>query len=686
MNITAKWINEYLDRPASEDEIEEVLASIGFECDSRELLPNGDTRFDFEITSNRGDCVSVIGLAHELAAATGRSVVMPTFTLQINEPSASTVTSVENAALDLCPYYSARILRGVKIGPSPDWLRDRIESVGLRSVSNVVDVTNFVLYELGQPLHTFDMSKLKEQRIVVRPARSGETMTAIDESKLKLDDSMLVIADAEVPVAIAGVMGGLDTEISAFTTDILLEAAVFDPLSVRTTSRKLKLMSDSSYRFERGIHPATVEFAANRAAQMLIDIAGGELLDGVVVEASPIAEPMTVSMRPERAVKIAGFDIPTDRMIDLLDRLGLETKKTDQTVECVIPPHRLDLTREIDLIEEVIRLNGFDRIESAPLLSVEVVGEQPEVVNRRRVDQILSACGFHETVTFSFVSDADANAFLPNGFKTLRSADEQRKAEPVLRPSVLPSLLRCRKRNQDVGHADIRLFEHAACFMLRDGVKIEQVNLAMILDAPDEQLGVRQMRAVLDELALTLIGRSAELTVRPIDIPWFQPDGSAGLFLGEEPIGTMGILHYNLQDQFGLDVPVVAAELSPSLFEMALEKPTESDSSDGGPVPGGLTSLTMQPAIQRDLSIVIDEAIAWSKVHEVVDSSELDLLEDVSFVGIYRGKQVGSGLKSVTLRLTFRDPNRTLRHEEVDPQMERVVGRLSEETGAVLRK
>jgi len=683
MNITRDWINEYLTEPVDVDALEEALERVGFPCEEREAQPTGDVRLDIEITSNRGDCVSVLGLAREYAAATGAALTPPDCSIPpefIDESaSASEAASVTNEEHDLCPYYSARIIRGIAVGPSPDWLRKRIESIGLRPVNNVVDVTNFILHELGQPLHTFDLNKLNEKRIIVRRANRGERLVAIDGSNLTLDESMLVIADAKVPVAVAGVMGGLDSEVGDRTTDILLEAASFNPLSVRTTSRALKLFSDSSYRFERGVHPAMVAPAADRAARLIAELAGGTILRGDVVAGAPVPEPLALAMRPARCRKIAGADIATNEMIQPLEALGLDPAvanpgKADERIDCTVPPHRLDLEREIDLIEEIVRLHGFDRFKPHDRLGIDVIGEQPEVVNRVRVEETLAALGFFEVVTHSFISENHARPFLPEGFEALRVADERRRAEPILRPSVIPSLLACRKRNQDTGHRDARFFEQAACFGLKAGEKLENVNLAILLDAPDRQHGLRELRAAIDAVVGRVVGSTAELVVRPVDIAWYEPEGGAVLMIGDDVLGTMGVIHPSIQSDHDLQTPVAAAEIGIARYFSRV------------PEPAPVTGLSMHPAIQRDLSVVIDEEIAWSKIADVVSQVEMEHLEALDFVGVYRGKQVGSGRKSVTMRLTFRAPDRTLRHDEVDPQISAVVERLAKETGAALRE
>ena len=299
MKVSLNWLNSYLDRPVDADAAADLLGEQGFPVEERDDLPDGDVMLNVEVTSNRGDCLSHVGVARELAAGSGRQLRPPVFDLPDVDPNPATaLTSVVNKAPDLCPVYTARVIRGVRIAPSPDWLRHRLEAIGLRPVNNVVDITNFVLHEMGQPLHAFDMAKLNERRIVVRRAEQGEAFTAIDGTKHALGSDMLVIADANRPVAIAGVMGGVDSEVTDATTDILLESARFAQLSVRRTSRSLKLASDSSYRFERGVDPVGVEAASRRAAQLIVELAGGRLAEGVVRvgEDQPRSSRLTVSI------------------------------------------------------------------------------------------------------------------------------------------------------------------------------------------------------------------------------------------------------------------------------------------------------------------------------------------------------------------------------------------------------
>ncbi|MFG0331056.1 MAG: phenylalanine--tRNA ligase subunit beta [Phycisphaerales bacterium] len=677
MKVTFNWINEYLDPPASTvDELVAGLERAGFPCEERESIGDGDTALDFEITSNRGDCASVVGLAREFAAATDRSMQWPDCAAPAGDARSSDAATVENKALDRCPFYSARIIEGVKVGPSPDWLVKRLEGVGLRPVNNVVDITNYVLYELGQPLHAFDLDKLTEQTIIVRCGEKGETIVAIDGSKHEVDERMLIIADARRPVAIAGVMGGLDSEVGERTSRLLLEAAVFDPASVRATSRRLRLMSDSSYRFERGIHPATVDDAADRAARLITEVAGGSYRSEPLIEAAPMPERRTISLRLDRLRALAGVDIPADTAIQILSTLGLEPRldRDGAKLVCVAPPYRLDLTREIDLVEEVVRLYGFHRIEPRERLEFEVIGLDALVENRRQVDETLAACGFHEAVTVSFCSINDANAFLPEGFDLLLVQDDRRKAEPVLQPSVLPGLLRCRKRNQDAGRDRVRLFERAACFCMKGSDKLEQRNLGLVLDAVDEQEGLRVVRAALEQVVRIVAGGDARFTLRPMAIRWYAPDSAAAVLVNDQVVGTMGIVSPSIRDVFDLQTPVAAAEVNLAEFESETRRIPQ------------VANLATQPAISRDLSIVVEEPIAWSKIEDVIAEVDPADLESVEFVGVYRGKQVGAGKKSVTLRLTFRHAERTLRHEEVDPVIDSIVKRFGVELDATLRE
>ena len=674
MNASLNWINAYLDRPIDAEEAEQVLTNVGFPLDGVDPVEGDptDTLLDVEVTSNRSDVLSHVGIAREIAAATGRALQPPAIELPAaTGDTVDTLTSVANDATDLCPAYTARVITGVSIGESPDWLKARLTAVGSRPVNNVVDITNFVLLELGQPLHAFDMGKLDERRIVVRRATAGEPFTAIDGTKHKLTADMLVIADASTPQAVAGVMGGHDSEVTEQTTDILLESATFDPLSVRSTSRALKLSSDSSYRFERGVDPAGIERASQRAAQLIIEIAGGTLAGGVITAGSVDTEPRQVGMRPSRCDALLGVDLPAERMMELLGSLGLEPHAGGGKINCTIPTHRLDLHREVDLIEEVARLHGFDAIPVEDKITIVARRPQPRVEARKLVSRTLVAHGFCETVTFSNLATDAAQAFA--GDRQVVALDEEKaKAAPALRPSVLPSLLVCRKSNQDAGNANVRLFEIAQTFGSRDGDYAEARKLALLADAADPAEALRSIRGLIEELAASL-GLDVTITEPDSPVVWAEAAATVVSTNGGTPLGAYGIASSATLDRFDLQSPVVLAELD---YEALIRNHPRQ------PV---VATLPRYPAIERDLSIVVDESTAWSTIAEHIRAAEPALLEDTAFVGVYRGKQMSAGRKSVTLRMTFRDPERTLKHEEVTEQVDAVVARLKDQVNAELR-
>ena len=676
MNVSLKWLNDYLDRPTDFEESDRLLTNLGFPLDDgTEELESGDMLMDVEVTSNRGDCLSHIGVAREVAAASGRTLKKPE--IQISESDSSDVNDltsvvIDTDAADLCPLYTARVIKGVKVGPSPDWMVKRLEAVGLRSVNNVVDVTNFVLFETGQPLHAFDMNLLHDRRIVVRKATEGEQFTAIDGTEHKLRGDMLVIADADRPVAVAGVMGGLDSEVGEQTTDILLESATFEALSVRTTSRALKLSSDSSYRFERGVDPYGIDRASRRAAQLILELAGGELAKGVITVGKPLPEPTSVSLRPERCNQILGYELTQDQMIELLNSLGLQATDNDGVIVCEIPSFRLDLTREIDLIEEIARLNGYDEIAVESTMPITVRGPQPSVEARKRVNQVMVSHGYHETITFSTTSEAAAKPFVPSGHELIIIQDDQKKAAPAMRPSVVPSLLACRKSNQDAGNHDVRLFEIASTYSSAEGEFDEQRRLTILIDAENAGDALRSVRGTIEEL-YERMGRSEAVSFEKAEqsLPW--TDQAGVVKSGDQVVGTYGRVTDSIAKQFGLQVPVVAAELDYTFL------------AEGYPNERAVHALPKFPVIERDLSIIVDETVSWADIERLIRSSNPGHLEDIQFVMVYRGKPIAKGRKSVTLRMTFRHPDRTLQHDEVTEQVDPVIASLQGTFKAELR-
>jgi phenylalanyl-tRNA synthetase beta chain len=678
MNTSVRWINDYLETPATAEEQADALTRAGLPLEHSEFIgavEGGDYRQDIELTSNRGDCLCHIGLAREIAAQTGRSLKIPNPSPKATGTKVA-VIKVTNQEHALCPLYTARVIRGVKVGESPAWLRDRLVARGDIPRNSIVDASNFVLFEFGQPTHVFDLATLHGSQVNIRKAHANELFLPIGENaaQIKLDQRDLVIADADRAVAIAGVKGGALTAVTSTTTDILIEAATFDAAAVRSTSRRLGIASDSSYRFERGVHPGQIEQTANRLAELILQLCGGTLLDGIVSDGAPIPPKRVVSMRCERCRKLLGIPISDEKMLDSLTRLEFVPRLKSGIIECTVPYPRLDIEREIDLIEEIARMVGTDSITIAPTVQVRVTPPQPRELARRAVNDALVGMGFIETVTHSLISEQAAQPFLAPGMSTMRVSDQRSGAEPVLRPSILPSLLQVMALNHNNGVSDVRLFETAATYAIIGGQHVERMNLALLQSATNLDEGYRSMRGTIERLVQMLLGSGAEIEVAPVDnVSWLAHGAGAVVPLKSQVLGLIGMVQPDVARHFGLNDSLIAAEIGlPAYY-------------DHYPPVTQARSLPSFPAIERDLSIVIADALPWAEVKRAVLDLQLQHLETVQFITTFKGKQIEKAKKSLTLRARFRAADRTLRHEEVDPQMTMLMNELRSRHNADIR-
>ena len=702
MLTSVNWLNQMLEPgDLSVDEVDEILTHAGFPIEGREDLPSGDTRLDIEMTSNRGDCLCHFGQAREIAAATGRGLKRPDPRLATVSENVSSVTSVDNQIKDLCPRFTARLIRGVRVGPSPDWLRTALESIGQQSINNVVDVSNYVLWEIGHPNHVFDLDSLAGKRLIVRRAGEGETLVALDKAEHKLTEADLVVADEEKAVSLAGVIGGLGSGVTENTTDVLLEVATWHPVTVRGTARRLNISTDAVYRFERFVDPRDIEWASRRCAELIVRVAGGEILGGMIDEgpcAGAAAPKTMIELRPEQAEKVIGVAPLSGEMAEMLRKLEVEVEEADGLLRCGVPHHRHDITREIDLIEEVARVQGFQRIEVARALDVHLGLDHPEHWSASEgamgaIATTLTGLGFYETVTVSFLPENEAQVFLPPGLRLLKVDEARRPGAPYLRPSVIPSLLACRRGNQDARvelEDGVRLFETASVFAEEDdgevyGRKsIEHRNLALLMDAPrsgrrDEQLqgAIRSVRGAIESVVRAVGGAGARVGVQQTDnvfFPVLADEVRAGVSINGAHAGYIALLTGAGLKQWGIEHPLAIAEISLRAV------------SGLYPPLGSAHALPSFPEIGRDVSLIVGEQTAWHAIESVIDETSVELLVGHRFVGVFRGKQIGEGQKSVTVRFMFRHPERTLRHEEVDPQIEVLVGAIAERTGATIRK
>lgn len=742
MKISLRWLNEYL-APGnlSAEEAEHALTFAGFPIESAEQVAGGDTCLDVEVTSNRGDVLSHVGVAREIAAATGRALRPPAPDAVFNWsdtptfppgptglPDAGDLCSVDNLVPDTCRLFTAQVIRGVKVGPSPRWLVEALAAVGQRSINNVVDVTNFVALELGQPTHVFDLATIapdgqNRAGLIVRQARKGEALKLLDGRTVTLAGDELVVADRGGGqgagegrvVSLAGVMGGADTEVSERTTDVVLEAATWEPVAVRRAARRFNIRTDASYRFERIVDPRTIEAAARRAAALIVRLAGGLLAPGIV-KAGPSAPPSPpIRLRSARVAQMLGTTVPASRIADILRSLEITCEpagddgRSGAVFTCTPPAFRPDLTREIDLIEEVARIHGLDKLPVSETVAVRVAPPQTSETAMRELARVLTGLGFYEALTFTFVSQKGAKPFLPKGMTALMVCDERRKADPVLRPSILPGLLASRRINQDggvagEGAAGIRLFETAAVFAEvppaggTKGVRgqaLQTRNLALLTDAsfPEggkavdrKQAAVRIIRGAI-EAAVHALGGGAvagELRFAPPEdgfqpLPAFDPAACGVVYLRGKMLGTFGLIADSVGREYDLSTPVAAAELElDALLDLY-------------PPRSLVHALPQFPSIERDLSLIVAEQTRWAAIEQAVGevraSGAMPLMESMWFVTTYRGQPVPSGRKSVTFRMRFRDPadQRTLRHEEVDPQVAALVDHARKTLGAELR-
>lgn len=724
MKTSVRWLNEYLD-PANvtAEGAEEVLTNAGFPIEEAVQLPTGDVMLDVEVTSNRGDCLSHIGLAREIAAGTGRRLRLPSVPEAASAPSDANISQLvrlENRVPEVCRHFTLRVVRGVKVGPSPAWLADALIAVGQRPINNVVDVTNFVLFEYGQPTHAFDLARIAKgvdgvPGLIVRYAANGEKLTLLDGKTITLNVGELVVADAAGPASLAGIMGGRGSEVSDATTDVLLEAATWDALTIRRAARRLQVGTDASYRFERLVDPRTIDLASRRAADLLLKVGGpnARLVPGVIQAGAPLEPPTRVSFRPARCRAILGMDVSTPEIVKSLRAHDVQVTTPpaaaaarpgdEAPLECVIPAHRPDLEREIDLIEEVARTVGLSKIPTLEKLPVRVAAPQVRERAVREMANVLTGLGFYETITFSFVSPADAAPFLSSDMQRMELCDERRKADPVLRPSLFPSLLACRRANQDAGvtaEGGVRLFEVASTFATQGASGVETRVLALYADSVTaagvvkgfdaRQESFRFMRGVIESLVRSLGGAGADVQFSSARLSFSGVDAAAGAVVqvrtasGQtKDIGYCGLVASEVLRSYDLDTSAVIAELK------------LNDLLDLFPPRSLAAALPQFPGIERDLSFIVPENVGWGAIEQLIASSSIERLDGHQFITTYRGTYRDSqnaehnlgkqGKKAVTVRLRFRDPSRTLRHDEVDPQIEALVKLAGAKFGAVLR-
>lgn len=678
MKVSYNWLKDYCKHSLSIKELCEALTNVGLVVD--EATPVGDDYcMEMEVTSNRPDCLGMIGVAREVAAIVRGGLVIPDVQYETIDEDINGITSVTIEDEELCRRYTARIIKNVNVGPSPEWLQERIKTIGLRPVNNIVDITNFVLMECGQPLHAFDFDKLEGRRIIVRRAVNGEKMEAIDGTQCTLSPDLLMIADSKNPVAIAGIMGGKDSEVSGSTTNILLESAFFEPRNVRRSSRKLGIFSDSSYRFERRVGPECVDWASRRAAKLFQELAGGRIVEGVIDKNSLKAKDSNVTLRLPRLNSLLGIHVEKDVAKDILERLQFKTiSETETSLNVSVPAFRADVYREIDLIEEISRIHGYDKIPTKCNVGIKITRESKYDIVVEKVKNIMSGLGFNEIVTDSIV-DSSHNQYdgLWSKNSSLKISNPLRSGEDLLRKTLILNLLKVKKHNQNYGTDITQLYELSRIFLPSGNGEMpeEKECLCILRDKKDgghNDDTFRSLKGAIESI-LKHLRINHTLEISPCESDLFNPGKSATLKLKNKVFGYIGELSKGAAKGYDFKTTPCITELDFNLLvTMSNLKNT-------------FQKLPSFPTMARDLAIVSNENVTWTDIKGCIESQKTDYLNDIEFFDIYRGKQIEKGKKSTAFKLIFQAADRTLKSEEVDVLQEGILKNLNDKLGAVLR-
>jgi phenylalanyl-tRNA synthetase beta chain len=670
MIVSWNWLTDYLRLDMSVEAMTERLALSGLNLEGIDDV-GGDIAIDLEVTSNRPDCLGHIGVAREIGVLFDRPMCVPDPRPATSGAPVETRTGMTVEEPELCPRFTARVVSGVRIGESPWWMRKRLETIGVRPISNIVDVTNYVMFECGQPLHAYDLDRLSEKRLVVRRARAGEKLTAINNKVYELSPDMLAIADAERPVGLAGVMGGLETEIGPATSNVLIEAAQFDAMSVRRTSRALGLFSPSSFRFERPLDPEGTEWASRRCAELVLRVAGGRLHPGVIDVGRRTPERPPIALRLDQIDRILGIEIDRPTVARILRALGLEPTGEDAGSLRYRPPTwRSDLEREIDLIEEVARIHGYEHIPEDRVVPLASTPRGRRERAEGAIRDALTGFGLDEALTYSLVEERLSAPVAPGpALPPLRVEHSSRRRESALRQSLVPSLLAARRHNEAHGQSDADLFEIANVYIPRPegGLPDEPTRLAIVAGRD-----FRGLKGIVEGL-LDRLHVAAPLSARPAEIPTLARGRAAELLVGEAHLGYLGEVDPARLEELELREACSATELELDVLLKEAELVAQ------------YRTMPPFPGVVRDLSLVVARDLPWGELCEVVVGAAGPTLESVDYLDTFLGGNLPEDRQSVHFSMAFRHPERTLTGEEVEAAIRSIVGACEARFQARLR-
>ena len=649
-----------------------------------------DWAIDISLTPNRPDCASVIGVAREVAALTGKEIHLPEIQYEEEGVPLADVTSIDVKDYDGCPRYAAGMIQNVTLKTSPFWMRYRLYVSGTRSKNNIVDISNYVLLETGQPLHTFDYDQLSEHRIVVSRAKEGYKFTTLDEKQRTLNKDHLMICDGEKPVGVAGIMGGLNSEISDSSVNILIESACFDPVTIRRGAKSLGISSEASYRFERGIDIEGVIYALKRALMLSLELAGGAVNKGIIDIYPQKYQSPVIDLRVEKTNRFLGSSIPRDEMIKYLEALQMSVKAGDDDVIVVVPPsYRVDLSREIDLVEEIARMSGYDNIPvTYPAIKPFEKDDIPSLNLHDRACDVLSGIGFSEIITYSFISPDSADLLCADQDSEIRSfvslMNPLTTEQSVMRTSLLPGLISAVKENIAHGESNLKLFEWGKIYIRDDSseLPIEKIMLSGIMSGSyDSKKWFNELRPVdfydIKGAAEVLLRSAGPLNYRfeKGKMPEaFDEDSSCCLRSGDRTIGYIGKLKSEVIEKYEIKSG------SLYVFEIEIDKLITEISKNSvkyEPYP-------KYPAVFRDISIIVDKKVESSKILSIILKKGGKLVESVDLFGIYEGRKLGEHKKSLSYRICYRSDRETLDGDLVNDLNEKIIKSIMDKTGGTL--
>ena len=674
MKISLTWLKEYISIKLSPENLAEKLTMAGFEVEKITRAVGGDTHFELEVTPNRPDCLNYLGIARELSAILNLALKLPK-QKAFQFPKQKADIAIEDPKS--CPRYIGTLIQNVNITQSPLKFKRHLESMGKRPINNIVDITNFCLFETGQPLHAFDFDKLRGGKIIVRRARPGETIVTIDGSERKLDPSILVIADAKRSVAIAGIMGGKETEVTENTKNILLESAYFDPVIVRRGGRSLGLTSDSAYRFERGVDKAGVVRGAIRTVSLILEFAGGSMTAyrDLSMSKEKISKKQ-IRLSIEQINARLGAALTLNQCQNILEKLGCAvTLRQKKELNVTPPAFRHDLKSEVDLIEEIARIVGYDQLPSSlPQIRISSLSENLQRDFKKKLSSILVSQSFHEAITYTMIDRKALNKTKLDSLNVQEIKNPLSHEQEIMRPSLLPGLLTTIQLNVNRGQKDLRFFEMGKEYTF-DGEK-EVLALCMTGRLSSDWRRCRQEANFYDLKGVveSLISKEKEIVYAPTEHPVFRSPQSAQILCDGRLSGVLGLVNDAVLNQWDIKhKSIYLAELNvSSLFNTSLTL------REYYPIPE-------YPAIIRDISLAVKHDISFAQVRQIIVQYGTEFLTSIKFLEQYLGEKIPPGYRGLVFSLTFQATNKTLREEEISSIHDRICQALISELGAVRR-